>query len=236
MNVLIEVEDLSFGYQQQTVLENIQLQVPEGDFLAIVGPNGSGKSTLLKLLMGVLKPISGEIRFRDASLRSRLGYVSQKASQSSGFPATVKEVVASGLTGKLGLFQRMKKQEWLRVKQTLKRVGLEQFANRNIEQLSGGQKQRVFIARALVGEPQVLIMDEPTVGVDFKAKQQFYDLLTKLNKQQGLTIILVTHDLEMVPEVANQIVCLNRKVFFAGSAAEFAQQEHQILSSLYRAG
>ncbi len=185
---IIDIKQLSYRYEKDIVLENINLTIPEGSFLAIVGPNGSGKSTLLKLILGLLKLQKGEIllfgqeinKFKDWQ---KIGYVSQKANSfNTGFPATVFEVVSSGLTKKLGMFHFFKKEHSKKVMDALEAVGMEKFSNRNIGELSGGQQQRVFIARALVSEPKLLILDEPTVGVDAENVDTFYQMLEDLNK------------------------------------------------------
>src|SRR5690606_31455854 len=139
----------------------------------------------------------------------------------SGFPATVREVVASGLYGKLGLLRWMKKSDWSHVDHVIKQVGLLECQKRNIGKLSGGQRQRALLARSLVSQPQLLLLDEPTVGVDVEAKKNFYQLLKQFNHSQGLTILLVTHDLDMAPQVANRIICLNQELIFVGTSEEF---------------
>ncbi|MFP3918989.1 ABC transporter ATP-binding protein [Lysinibacillus telephonicus] len=224
---IIEMKNVSFQYEYTQVLNDISFQVKEGDFLAILGPNGSGKSTLLKLLLGIIKPMAGEIKLfgqPNDSFRERewIGYVSQKSNAfNSGFPATVEEVVKSGLSKKVGLFKRMPKDAKERVHQTLKSVGMEKFSDRNIGQLSGGQQQRVFIARALISEPKVLILDEPTVGIDHENVQSFYDMLATLNKEQNITIILVTHDVDTVSNRISHVACLNQTIHFHGYKEDF---------------
>ena len=224
---IIELKNVSFQYDYTQVLKNISFRVEEGDFLALLGPNGSGKSTLLKLILGLLKPMNGEIelfgqssnRFKNREL---IGYVSQKSNAfNSGFPATVQEVVKSGLTKKTGLFKRLPKDADERVINALKAVGMEQFAKRNIGQLSGGQQQRVFIARALVAEPKLLILDEPTVGIDHENVQAFYDMLAKLNEEQRITMILVTHDVDTVSNRISHVACLNQTIHFHGYKNDF---------------
>src|SRR5690606_16345049 len=144
-----------------------------------------------------------------------------------------REVVASGLVGKLGLFGRMNRSDWLQIDQVLKQVGLLDWKERNIENLSGGQRQRVFIARALVSKPKLLFLDEPTVGVDVEAKKSLYQLLANLKQTKRLTILLVTHDLEMIPQETDQIICLNREILFKGSRSAFAKHENQLLAALF---
>lgn len=237
--MVIELKGLSYRYEKDRVLENINLSVPRGAFLALVGPNGSGKSTLLKLILGLLRLQQGKIslfgedihRFRNWE---KIGYVSQKANSfNSGFPATVFEVVASGLTKKLGLFRFMKKEDRNQIILALKAVGMETFKNRNIGELSGGQQQRVFIARALVSEPQVLILDEPTVGVDVQNVQSFYQMLADLNKSREITLLLVTHDIGSISDKVTHVACLNKNLYFHGETKDFEQIRGEGLADFY---
>lgn len=236
---LIELKNVSFQYEYTQVLDNISLEVDEGDFLAILGPNGSGKSTLLKLILGLLKPKSGEVRLFGQSSntfqhREWIGYVSQKSNAfNSAFPATVEEVVRSGLTKKTGLFRRLPKDTKKQVLDALKSVGMEEFKSKNIGQLSGGQQQRVFIARALVAQPKVLILDEPTVGIDHENVQSFYDMLSVLNEQQNKTIILVTHDVDMVSNRISHVACLNQTIHFHGYKEDFDSISQNQLNDWY---
>jgi len=236
---LIDIENLSFQYDYTQVLKNISFRVEEGDFLALLGPNGSGKSTLLKIILGLLKPMTGEIKlFGEPSAtfkhREWIGYVSQKSNAfNSGFPATVQEVVKSGLTKKLGLFKRPGRDAKEKVLEALKAVGMEAFMNRNIGELSGGQQQRVFIARALVSEPRLLILDEPTVGIDHENVQSFYDMLVKLNREQGITMILVTHDVDTVSNRISHVACLNQTIHFHGYKNEFDTISQDALDAWY---
>ncbi|WP_332646865.1 metal ABC transporter ATP-binding protein [Lysinibacillus sp. 54212] len=224
---IIELKNVSFQYDYTQVLKNISFRVEEGDFLALLGPNGSGKSTLLKIILGLLKPMSGEIElFGQTSLafknRELIGYVSQKSNAfNSGFPATVQEVVKSGLAKKTGLLKRLPVDANKRVQKALEAVGMEHFAKRNIGQLSGGQQQRVFIARALVAQPKLLILDEPTVGIDHENVQAFYDMLAKLNEEQQITMILVTHDVDTVSNRISHVACLNQTIHFHGYKNDF---------------
>ncbi|RHW38548.1 metal ABC transporter ATP-binding protein [Lysinibacillus yapensis] len=236
---LIEMKNVSFQYEYTQVLKNISLKVEEGDFLAILGPNGSGKSTLLKILLGLLKPMSGEVKLFGQSNetfahREWIGYVSQKSNAfNSGFPATVEEVVKSGLTKKIGLFKRMPKDAKILAKEALASVGMEDFSSRNIGQLSGGQQQRVFIARALISNPKILILDEPTVGIDHENVQSFYDMLAKLNEEQNKTIILVTHDVDTVSNRISHVACLNQTIHFHGFKEEFESISQTELENWY---
>ncbi len=237
--IVLNVDDVSFRYGNQQVLDHVTFQLRRGEMLGLVGPNGSGKSTLLKNILGLLPNQEGSISWFGVPLhrlknRWRIGYVSQKANSfNSGFPATVQEVVLMGLTGKLGLFRRPGKAEKEKVHEAIARVGLSGLEQRNIGKLSGGQQQRVFIARALVSEPEVLILDEPTVGVDARSENEFYDLLLSLNVEKNISLILVSHDMGVVSKKMQSIACLNHKLHFHGKAEEFERRRPEILLRSY---
>ena len=239
MNPIIKVKNLSYKYTKDKVLEDVSIEVSKGAFLAIVGPNGSGKSTLLKLILGLLKMQTGTIELFGENIRhfkdwQKVGFVSQKANSfNSGFPATVYEVVQSGLTKKIGLFKFASKEDKQKVKKALESVDMLSYQNRNIGELSGGQQQRVFIARSLVVEPELMILDEPTVGIDSKNVHQFYELLGNLNKKLGITLILVTHDVGTVTDKVTHVACLNKNLHFHGNAEEYNQLNEEELSTLY---
>lgn len=236
---IVQVQDLYYRYEKENVLENINLNIEKGSFLAIVGPNGSGKSTLLKLMLGLMKPQQGSIKlFGQESHKFReqhkIGFVSQKANSfNTGFPATVFEVVASGLTKKLGLFTFLKKNDHVKIRQAIESVGMADYIDRNIGELSGGQQQRVFIARALVSNPELLILDEPTVGVDAKNVNSFYEMLETLNKKDGITLLLVTHDIGTISDKVTNVACLNKNMHFHGSTEEFEQLKVNEVSEIY---
>lgn len=236
---IVEINNLSYRYEKENVLENVNLTIRGGSFLGIVGPNGSGKSTLLKLILGLLKPQKGEIKIFDQDINrfkdwQKIGFVSQKANSfNTGFPATVYEVVASGLTKKLGLFRMLNKQHHQQIYEAIESVGLSSFIKRNIGELSGGQQQRVFIARALVSEPKLLILDEPTVGVDAQNVQSFYEMLDDLNKKRGITLLLVTHDIGTITDKVTHVACLNKNLHFHGKTEEFEQLKNNDMSDFY---
>ncbi|WP_096188384.1 metal ABC transporter ATP-binding protein [Evansella halocellulosilytica] len=235
----VEIEQVTFSYGKENVLENIQLRIPQGSFLGLVGPNGSGKSTLIKCILGLLKPTKGNIKLYGQPIEkfhdwSHIGFVSQKANSfNSGFPATVFEVVSMGLYGKVGLLRFLTKKHKEKVKEAIDHVGMEKYMYTNIGQLSGGQQQRVFIARALVSDPKLLILDEPTVGVDAKSVQNFYNMVQKLNVEQGITLIFVTHDIGAMTEYITDVACLNKYLHFHGDKHEFESQQEEMMSSLY---
>lgn len=238
-NTIIECTDVNFRYEHSTVLENISLEVKEGEFWALIGPNGSGKSTLINIILGLLKADQGTVKLFGQNVdsfkqRERIGYVSQKSNSfNSGFPATVLEVVKSGLTRKVGLFKGFSRNDEQKALEALEIVKMEGFAGQNIGELSGGQQQRVFIARALVGEPDLLIMDEPTVGIDQKNVASFYSMLNELNREHGIAILLVTHEIDLVTELATHVACLNRSIHFHGVQSDYKKMNDADISSWY---
>lgn len=238
-DIVLAVKDISFRYGSQIVLDNVSFQLRKGEMLGLVGPNGSGKSTLLKVILGLVPGQNGTVSWFGEPLqkmkdRWKIGYVSQKANSfNSGFPATVQEVILMGLTGKIGLFHRPGKVEKEKVSEAIARVGLTGLENRNIGRLSGGQQQRVFIARALVSDPEVLILDEPTVGVDARSEEEFYQLLQSLNEEKNISLILVTHDMGVVSKKMQSIACLNHQLHFHGNAEEFERRRPEILLRSY---
>ncbi|GGN61779.1 metal ABC transporter ATP-binding protein [Oceanobacillus indicireducens] len=236
---IITMHNVSFSYQNKPILDGINFELPKGKFMGLVGPNGGGKTTLVKLILGLLKPDEGNVTLFGIPLekfqeRNKIGFVSQKANSfNTGFPATVFEVVSTGLTAKLGYFTFFNKQDKQNILRALELVDMSGFANENIGKLSGGQQQRVFIARALVSEPELLILDEPTVGVDQENVKRFYELLHKLNEEQEITILLVTHDTEIMTEYATDVVCLNKTLHFHGNSEEYCSLSDKDLSLFY---
>jgi zinc transport system ATP-binding protein len=239
MENVIEIKNVSYRYEKQNVLEHISFHVPKGAFLALVGPNGSGKSTLLKCILGILTPKEGSISLFGTDSKAfkewnKIGYVSQKANSfNSGFPATVYEVVSLGLVSKMGMFTFFNKTHKKKILAAIEAVGMSEFAYRNIGELSGGQQQRVFIARALVSDPTLLVLDEPTVGVDVSNVQNFYNMLEHLNKKLGITLLLVTHDMGAVSNQVTHIACLNKCLHFHGDKQEFDELNEEELSQIY---
>ncbi|HHX36950.1 MAG TPA: metal ABC transporter ATP-binding protein, partial [Clostridiaceae bacterium] len=215
---LVEVNDLTFGYADQIVLDHINFNIRAGDFVGIIGGNGTGKSTLLKLLIGLLEPDSGSIYFAGAPRRERrvrIGYVSQKVGTfHGGFPATVEEIVLAGTFPDVGLFRRPRAKQWAQVDAALAEVNMQAYRKRSIHELSGGQQQRVFIARAIASQARLLVLDEPTSGVDPIIEGELYNLLSRLNQRLQLTIILVSHDINVVTTRANRLFCLGYEEFF----------------------
>jgi zinc transport system ATP-binding protein len=229
---IIEIKNVSFSYGEEQVLKDISFNVHQGDYLGLIGPNGGGKTTLLKIILGLIKPAKGTVllfgedisRFKDWS---KIGYVPQHAVRfDSNYPATVDEVVAMGLYGKKGLFKGLNASDKQRISEVIACVGMSKYRNRLIGDLSGGQRQRVFIARGLVSEPEVLFLDEPTAGVDVKAQDKFYKLLHELNQKYDLTLVLVSHDIEVIAAEATEFASINQKLVYHGTPEDFLKSDY----------
>lgn len=212
----IELRKVSFRYGATEVLSEVSLNVNQGEYLGLVGPNGGGKTTLAKLCLGLLTPSSGTIKLFGTPLHEfhdwqRIGYVPQRPNELlNAFPATVREVVLMGRIAQHGLAGGLTKSDHLHADAALKTVGLTKLAHRRIGDLSGGQQQRVFIARALAGQPDLIVLDEPTVGVEAGVRDTFYDLLRVLHRDNHHTLILISHDLTCVEREASRMIEVNR--------------------------
>jgi ABC-type Mn2+/Zn2+ transport system ATPase subunit len=213
MSALIEVQRASVAYERTPVVVDVDLQIDEGDFTAVVGPSGSGKTTLLRLLLGAVQPSMGTVvRRRDL----RVGYVPQVETVNWQFPVTVGECVLMARTGRV--WPWASRAERAEVQELLERLGIAGLDDRHIRALSGGQQQRVFIARALLNRPQLLLMDEPTSGVDIRTRHDVLHLVSDLNAD-GLAVVVTTHDLNGIAAHLPNLVCLNREVIAAGPPA-----------------
>ena len=210
---IVDIEDVSFAYNEHLVLERVHLSVNAGDFLCIVGPNAGGKTTLLKLMLGLLKPLRGTILvFGQPSIkaRSRIGYMPQYSALDPLFPVNVMDVVLMGRLKKGQIFGFFRKADRKIAEEALEKVDLRHVHSRSFFDLSGGQRQRVLIARALATEPELLLLDEPTSNVDAAIVNELYALLSQLNKT--MPVIVVTHDLGFVSSYVNRVACVNRKI------------------------
>jgi zinc transport system ATP-binding protein len=225
--VAVSVKNLTYTYKvsstsfSSNVLDNISFSVNKGDLLGVIGPNGAGKTTLFSCMLGLFKDYQGEVRIFGHDIRKNnnlilqsIGYIPQQKSIEQGFPATVQEIVSLGLIGK-------KNGSKEKVDSALEMVDLSGQNHRRIGELSGGQQQRVLIAKALVSEPKLLILDEPTTSVDVETQNKFYTLVKNLNLKNNLSIIWASHDLDAVNKIANKVMCLNRSMFFHGDTSEF---------------
>ncbi len=229
-NYAVEVEDMTVAYDSKPVLWDVDLKIPKGKLMAVVGPYGAGKTTLIKAMLGLLKPVTGTVRFADGSgdmrsLKNRVGYVPQSGSVDWDFPATVQDVVLMGRYGKLGWIRRPRKADIELTKQTLAKVGMQDYAGRQISQLSGGQQQRVFLARALAQEAEIYFMDEPFKGVDAQTERAIVALLKEL-KEQNKTVVVVHHDLQTVPDYFDWVTLINLRVVASGPVEEIFHEEN----------
>ena len=222
---LVSVQSVSYNYNSESVLENVSFDVEEGDFLGIIGPNGAGKTTLFHCMLGLLNSYSGKITILNQDIKKykkiyrKIGYIPQKKSIDQKFPLTVKELVS------LSLPRNTSKNIVLEI---LKQVGLYKLKNKTIGQLSGGQQQRVLIAKALVNNPIILVLDEPTNELDHKSQNDFYSLLKELNEKNKITIIWSSHDMDAVNKYANKVSCINKRMFFHGDKGEFFSSEDHL--------
>jgi zinc transport system ATP-binding protein len=222
---LVSVESISYNYNSEVVLENVSFNVEEGDFLGIIGPNGAGKTTLFQCILGLLNTYSGRITILNEDIKknnkifTKIGYIPQKKSIDQKFPLTVEELVSLSLTRKTPMNVAY---------DIMKQVGLYNMKNKLIGQLSGGQQQRVLIAKALVNNPIILMLDEPTNELDQKSQNDFYFLLKELNEKNKITIMWTSHDMNAVNKYANKVSCINKRMFFHGDKEEFFSNEDHL--------
>ncbi|MGR3502405.1 metal ABC transporter ATP-binding protein [Pseudaestuariivita sp.] len=218
----LKVRGMTVSYGQTPVVFSVDMDVPEGAMMAIVGPNGAGKSTLLKAMLGIVTPLSGRVEVYGRALKGalpRIAYVPQRASVDWDFPTRVIDVVLMGLSRELGLLRRIRKPHIAQAMDCLARVGMEDFADRQIGQLSGGQQQRVFLARALAQKADLYLLDEPFAGVDAATEAAIIDVLKSL-RDTGKTVVAVHHDLSTVPDYFDHVFLINRSRIAQGRVAE----------------
>jgi zinc transport system ATP-binding protein len=207
---LVHIENLAAAYNHKAVLQNVNLDIYDRDFIGIIGPNGGGKTTLLKVILGLLKPLEGKIQYHFD--RSEIGYLPQGNQIDDRFPITVREVVESGLENGMKMGIRLNAQKHSRIHTTIEQVGLARLRNRSIGELSGGELQRTMLARAIVSDPRMLILDEPGTYVDNRFEMELYRLLHELNK--NMTILLVSHDIGTISPYIKSIACVNRELHY----------------------
>ncbi len=222
MNI-VTFKNVSFGYENHTAVDRVSFSLNQGDFLCIVGKNGSGKSTLLKGLLGFLKPIGGQVSFAKKVREEGIGYLPQQTAAQKNFPATVMEVVLSGCLKERGHRPFYSKKEKEKAIYNLERIGMATRKNRCYCDLSGGQQQRVLIARALCATKDILLLDEPTTGLDPKATKELYRILEYLNKEEHVTILMVSHDVQNMISYATHILHMNRQMKFFGTVEEYKE-------------
>jgi zinc transport system ATP-binding protein len=216
---IIETQNLNFSYDQQPVIRDVNLRIQSGDFMAMIGPNGGGKTTLLKLMLGLLNADSGSIRILGKTPKDvshRIGYVPQDIHINQNFPISSSDVVLMGKLKSGKGWSRHSKEDRMAALQALEQVGMRKYRDHRVGELSGGQKQRVFIARALVTDPDILFLDEPTASIDTKGQNDFYALLKELNHK--ITIIVVSHDLMVISRYVKSVACVNQRLHYHGHA------------------
>ena len=218
---LITCRDLTLGYDSHAILEHLSFQVGAGDYLCIVGENGSGKSTLMRTILGLQKPMEGTIRFGDGLRENEIGYLPQQTAIQKDFPATVWEIVLSGCQAHMGRHAFYGKPEKTLAANNLERVGMTSFRGRCYRELSGGQQQRVLLARALCATRKLLLMDEPVSGLDPKGTAEMYERIDQLNRQDGVTIIMISHDISAAARYATHILHLGGSEVFFGTTEQY---------------
>ena len=223
MGLLLKCEHVDFGYENQDAVVDVSLEVSTGDYICIVGENGSGKSTLMKGILGLLKPTSGHIEVSEELKKAGIGYLPQQTAAQKDFPATVFEVVLSGCLGKRGNRPFYSPREKVMAQANLEMLGIADLKKNCFRDLSGGQKQRALIARALCATDKLLILDEPITGLDPSAIQEFYQLIKKLNREEQVAILMVSHDMANVVHQADKILHLQQKTIFWGTVKEYVK-------------
>ncbi|MEX2192857.1 MAG: metal ABC transporter ATP-binding protein [Nitrosarchaeum sp.] len=222
---VVEIDHLTIEYPDVKAIDDVSFTINQGDFLGIIGPNGAGKSTLFASMLSLNTKYKGTIKFFGTDIRKsknylkEIGYVPQKPIFEKNFPATVNDVVKMGL---------QKESDENKVDEILQQLWIHELSERRIGELSGGQQQRVFIAKALVNNPKVLILDEPVTGIDQQSIDLFYSILKELNSKQNITIIWSSHDLDAVNKLANHVACLNRTLFFHGESDDFFENDELV--------
>ena len=220
---ILECKDLSFAYDGETVLEQVDFSLNAGDYLCVVGENGSGKSTLIKGLLGLKAPDRGSIRFGEGLQSTEIGYLPQQTQIQRDFPASVREVVLSGCLNSLGRRLHYNAGDRERAAMNLERMGVEDLADKSYHELSGGQQQRVLLARALCATKKLLLLDEPVTGLDPIATGEMYNLIKLVNLCDGITVIMVSHDIRAAVRYATHILHLGHEQLFFGSCAEYRE-------------
>ena len=217
MSYLIECKNLTAGYEGMPVVKNLSFNVSAGDYLCIVGENGSGKSTLMKTILGLRSALSGEIIFGDGLKQTEIGYLPQQTAAQKDFPATVREVVLSGCLGRKGFFPLLFKL----CDDNIELLGITGIAHRSYRNLSGGQQQRVLLARALCATGKLLLLDEPVSGLDPMVTAEMYEIISRLNREQSITIIMISHDLQGALKYGTKILHMESGAYFFGTTAEY---------------
>ncbi len=235
---IILFDHATFGFPEVIALKDISLSIDSGEFVGVIGPNGSGKTTLCRAVLGLMAPIEGHLHIFDCACeelrchhRAKIGYLPQKGALDQNFPVTVLETVMMGRYGALGLFKRPGRKDYEIAMEALAQVAMDGHKNTALGHLSGGQQQRVFIARALAQQPRVLLLDEPTTGLDITTQHNVLELVQHLHEELNLTVLLITHDINTIRSRVDRLVLLKTRLFAAGPPAEVLKPE--ILSQVY---
>lgn len=228
----IECRNVTLGYDGKVILENLNFTVNRGDYLCIVGENGSGKSTLMRTVLGLQSPFSGSIEYGDGLKANQIGYLPQQTVVQRDFPASVREIVLSGCQGRCGLRPFYNKEEKALCEKNMERMGITGFAKRCYRELSGGQQQRVLLARALCATGTILLLDEPVSGLDPKVTAEMYDLIESLNREDGITVIMISHDLSAALKYASHILHIGKSPFFGTKEEYLASDNARIFGKL----
>jgi len=237
-DAIIRFDHATFGFPGVVALKDISLSIDTGEFVGVIGPNGSGKTTLCRAVLGLMAPLEGHLHIFDCACdalrchhRARIGYLPQKGVVDRNFPVTVLETVMMGRYGALGLFKRPMRHDRAIAIEALSHVGMESHCNTALGHLSGGQQQRVFIARALAQQPRVLLLDEPTTGLDITTQHNVIELVQHLHEELKLTVLLITHDINMIRSRVNRLVLLKTRLYAAGPPADVLKPD--ILRQVY---
>ncbi len=217
---LLSCRDLSFGYDGHSILENLNFEVNSGDYLCIVGENGSGKTTLMKTLLGLHHPLGGEVLVGDGLRKNEIGYLPQQTPLQRDFPASVFEIVLSGCLSRCGLRPFYNRKEKALAQTSLARMGLAELSSKSYRELSGGQQQRVLLARALCATGKLLLLDEPVAGLDPVMTAEMYHLIADLNRKDGITVVMISHDIASALRYATHILHIGKEIFF-GTREEY---------------
>jgi len=234
---IFDVKNLNFSVRGQNILSNISLEIFNGEYVAIIGPNGGGKTTLIRMLLGLDAPTDGSIKLYGKKIKNfkewhKIGYVPQRASLVDvNFPATVEDIVKMGRVSKLGFFKGMSQEDKNAVKDAMVKMDVVNLKDKMVGTLSGGQRQRVMIARALASNPEILILDEPNTGVDMVSQKNFYALLGKLNREENITIVFITHDIGVIADDIGRLFTINQKATICNNPKETLSCED--MSELY---
>lgn len=228
----VELKNLGFDYGSGWIFHKLNIEIEEGDFVVVIGANGVGKSTLLKMLANLVTPTAGTIEYYGTDITKfaaweKIGYVPQNPGRAQrDFPITVEEVVASGLLRPRSLLHRLQNEDRQRIWEQLQFFGLTELRRRQMRELSGGQQQKVYLARAMVKRPRILLLDEPSTAMDSETKSNLYAYLKRINEEQGVTIMMVSHDLELAAHAAKSALCLDHGVCFWGEVGAALQHHH----------